>query len=150
MLCDSQIDPRLPEHGALRRLPRQHVLQQVPPVEVAGEVKHSLSQAEFLFFCFPSAAASYQPNLFTHRFKNSLRHSGIFGGTELHHRTSMNMLGGGEEGWEQSLQNKITIAHFKIEVWNCSMVMFHCYVNIISGIDTWKGFCLYLTMILQS
>lgn len=33
-----QIDPRLPEHGALRRLPRQHVLQQVPPVEVAGEV----------------------------------------------------------------------------------------------------------------
>lgn len=34
-----QINPRLPEYGALRRLPGQHVLQQVPPVEVAGEVK---------------------------------------------------------------------------------------------------------------
>lgn len=33
-----QINPRLSQHGALRRLPRQHVLQQVPAVEVVGEV----------------------------------------------------------------------------------------------------------------
>ncbi|CAF97275.1 unnamed protein product [Tetraodon nigroviridis] len=32
-----QINPRLSQHGALCRLPRQHVLQQVPPVEVVGE-----------------------------------------------------------------------------------------------------------------
>lgn len=33
-----QINPRLSQRGALRRLPRQHVLQQVPAVEVVGEV----------------------------------------------------------------------------------------------------------------
>lgn len=52
VLCVFQTDPRLPEHGALRRLPRQHVLQQVPPVEMAGEVtfkhKHRLSPSFFL------------------------------------------------------------------------------------------------------
>ncbi len=38
LLCFLQTHPRLPERSAVRRLPRQHVLQQVPPVEVAGEV----------------------------------------------------------------------------------------------------------------
>lgn len=40
-----QIDPRLPERGAVRRLPRQHVLQPVPPVEVAGEVKFNITSS---------------------------------------------------------------------------------------------------------
>lgn len=36
--CPLQARPRLPERGALLRLPGEHVLQPVPAVEVAGEV----------------------------------------------------------------------------------------------------------------
>lgn len=98
LLCVFQTDPRLPEHGALRRLPRQHVLQQVPPVEMAGEVtfkhKHQLSPSFFLL--------SVCSNFFNLKKNNS----GAFRGTKSSigpvwtrsaaSSVSFNLPGGGE------------------------------------------------------